>query len=107
MLKSDISRIDQFNSAFLIIHLQSAVENGRSPGELACAFAKAICADGFRNKNDPKELIQKLIEINPQFYNQILNPTESDQLRGSLLGPADQSENSKTSWQERFDLDSI
>ena len=54
------------------MHLQCTVEHGRSPAELACAFGSVVCSSGYRNKDDPKEVIQKLIELDSEFYNQIL-----------------------------------
>lgn len=84
----------QFQLAFLMVHLQSAVENGRLPGELSCSFGSVVVGAGFRNKNDPKELIQKLIELDGNFFDEILNPNSSRV--GSMLGPVDKDQT--TSW---------
>jgi len=83
----------QTQLAFLISHLQSAVEAGRSTGELACCFASVIVESGStRNQNDPKELIQKMIELLPSFYRAIVTGEKSDEAAqtssvGSMLGP--------------------
>ena len=72
--------------AFLIIHLQTAVQAGRLPGELSCCFGKVIVAEGARNKNDPKELIQQMIQLSGSFYQGIVNP------KNSTLDPFEQAE---------------
>merc|ERR1712106_901413 len=83
----------QTQLAFLISHLRSAVEAGRSTGELACCFASVIVESGStRNQNDPKELIQKMIELLPSFYRAIVTGEKSDEAAqtssvGSMLGP--------------------
>ena len=79
-----------------MVHLQSAVENGRLPGELSCAFGSVVVGAGFRNKNDPRELIQKLIELDGNFFDEILNPNLHSGRVGSMLGPIDK--NQTTSW---------
>ena len=79
-----------------MVHLQSAVENGRLPGELSCAFGSVVVGAGFRNKNDPKELIQKLIELDGNFFDEILNPNSNSSRVGSMLGPVDKDHT--TSW---------
>jgi len=86
----------QFQLAFLMVHLQSAVDNGRLPGELSCAFGSVVVGPGFRNKNDPKELIQKLIELDGNFFDEILNPNSNSSRVGSMLGPVDKDQAS--SW---------
>jgi hypothetical protein len=58
----------QIQLAFLIRHLQSAVDAGRLPGELAGAFGDVIVSAGANNRNDPKELTEKLILIEAEFY---------------------------------------
>lgn len=63
----------QVQLAFLIRHLQSAVDAGRLPGELAGAFGNVIVSQGCNNRNDPKELTEKLILIGAQFYNQMMD----------------------------------
>lgn len=62
----------QLQLAFLIRHLQSAVNAGRLPGELAGAFGQVIVSSGYRNINDPKELVEKLITLPAEFYNKMM-----------------------------------
>jgi len=85
----------QLQLAFLIRHLQSAVDAGRLPGELADTFGTVIVSRGPQNRNDPKELCEKLILLDAQFYNRLMNDASADRLEagsstgslGSMLGP--------------------
>ena len=42
------------------------------PGELAGAFGGVIVSSGCRNRNDPKELCEKLLSLSPQFFNDMM-----------------------------------
>ena len=70
-------------SAFLIVHLQNAVEAGRLPGELACSFSSTLVGAGARNVNGPKELIFKMIELDPTFYHEVINVTDEEETNTS------------------------
>ena len=63
----------QIQLAFLIRHLQSAVDAGRLPGELAGAFGDVIVSAGSNNRNDPKELTEKLIRLGAGFYKELMD----------------------------------
>jgi len=83
----------QMQLAFLIVHLQSAVEAGRLPGELSCCFGSVVVSEGSRNKNDPKELIQKMIELPASFYQGVIN--QNDERSCSMLGPVDKGQSNE------------
>ena len=67
-LVQTLKPLKQLQLAFLMRHLQSAVDAGRLPGELADAFGTVLVSPGARNRNDPKELCEKLILLDAQFY---------------------------------------
>ena len=43
-------------------------------------------AEGARNKNDPKELIEQMMQLNGSFYQAIVNP------KNASLDPFEQAE---------------
>ena len=95
LIKS-LSKLKQAQLAFLIIHLQSAVEAGRLTGELACCFGAVVVGEGSpRNKNDPKELLQKMIELPGVFWRTLVSAEEGDSVNCSMLGPLEKGESSE------------
>lgn len=91
----------QIQMAFLIRHLQSAVDAGRLPGELAGAFGCVIVTPGSKNRNDCDELCEKLIQLPAEFYTglmetEVINEDQTDETKEgfesdssycSMLGP--------------------
>ena len=96
LIKS-LPKSKQAQLAFLVIHLQSAVEAGRLTGELACCFGAVVVGEGApRNKNDPKELLQKMIELPGIFWRGLVSAESVNAANCSMLGPVDKSES--TEW---------
>ena len=62
--------------AFLLQHLQGAMAAGRSPGELADAFGSVLVSQGSKNKNDPKEMLEKLLSLEVTFVRDLLDASK-------------------------------
>ena len=69
--------------AFLLQHLQGAMAAGRSPGELADAFGSVLVSQGSKNKNDPKEMLEKLLSLDVTFVRDLLDASKVKCIVGS------------------------
>lgn len=76
--------------AFLLQHLQGAMAAGRSPGELADAFGSVLVSQGSKNKNDPKEMLEKLLSLDVTFVRDLLDASKTsgqEAAYSTMLGP--------------------
>ena len=58
---------------------------GRSPGELADAFGSVLVSQGSKNKNDPKEMLEKLLSLDVTFVRDLLDASKVNFLKDTLF----------------------
>merc|ERR1712142_7270 len=111
-LVQTLKPLKQLQLAFLMRHLQSAVDAGRLPGELADAFGTVIVSPGARNRNDPKELCEKLILLDAQFYvtmmeaasvKRVQDDERSQSSLSSMLGPVAAVSDGGSQWKKMIE----